>query len=469
MVSSPLPVDTRARIGIVGSNLASLVAARELAAAGRDVELIAPQRRLGGIFAGQRFEDAEFDAGTILLELTDYSASDRAQLETYDPLRRNDCGRFVGHVASYLRELGVEVREIDLPVMSLDGITLPDVILSNQVQALAALPEPLRKAMHAELQAIVSSPQSPLHASQKKERPADGWPSLEVSSLANHGRTFHETFIEPLCRKIAGVGSDQILAIHHRSLWLPLYYPETLLVALEGHSPALPETRFSYPRHGSIATITATLERDVRAHPRVHITHARVDRVASTNGGYALALEDGTAIAVQELAWGDPLDALLGHTSTFDKAGITVVYLMLDRDALANRATCTYILDDDLQPFRITNLSACAGDETGDVRMIVELGATASASTEQSAIDALTRLGFIRDADAIRARMTRSYPSALLLPSRSNHERFDREHAQARAAFPNVHLLGAAAGFAATGINDQIVQGLQLAQRVRGS
>lgn len=454
------------RFGVVGNSVAALVAARELAANGAHVELITPGARFGGIFAGHQLEGMYFENGTILLELTDYSSDPAASLATYDPLRRNDCGRFVDHVSRYLRKSGIELHATPTPLMSYRGSDYPDLILSNRLDALPLLPSMLTEAMRRELEAIVASGPSPLHARHKKNRPAGAWPSLEATSLANHGRTFHDTFIEPLCRKITGRRSSDVLAIHHRSLWLPLYYPETLLAALNGQPPSLPVTTFFYPSRGGLGALVAWLERSVRDDPRIRVTQGRVTAMRRTMSQFELTIGDETRIDVDALAWAGELAALLeladrNVEGTYAKAPITVVDLIVDRARVRKSTSSWFALDTNLAPFRITNLSACEGSETGPVRFIVEFGG-APAEAERIAIDAVVRLGIIDGADAVQASASRHYAEALLLPSAENMERFETERHAVGEAWPDIHLLGATAGFAATGVNDQVVQGLQL-------
>lgn len=155
----------------------------------------------------------KWDAGMILYE--------------FDALREPEKTRFP-QIGDYLRGLGVEFNEV-CPQMLWCGHIVPDLYIANR---LTAVP-----------QGWQSSVEMPVPRSHNKAR----WPdtlSLRAQSLISHGKEFHEAFIEPMCEKIAGIPSAEVVARYHRALWLPLYWPQTL----RDKTPLY--TRFWYPRDG---------------------------------------------------------------------------------------------------------------------------------------------------------------------------------------------------------------------------
>jgi len=54
-------------------------------------------------------------------------------------------------------------------------------------------------------------------------------------------------------------------------------------------------------------------------------------------------------------------------------------------------------------------------------------------------------------------------PNVLMLPSAANRAAYEAERRSALAVVPDIMLLGPASGFFSSSLNDQIVQGLQVA------
>lgn len=120
------------------------------------------------------------------------------------------------------------MNEIPTPQMYFQGKFWPDLYIANQLDA-----------------AVGSGGVCVFH---DKHNWQDAM-SLEMVSLAQHGKEFHDTFIEPMCRKIAGRSSSEISAKYHRAVWLPLYWPQTLRTRQSIPTP------FWYPKAGYAGAI----------------------------------------------------------------------------------------------------------------------------------------------------------------------------------------------------------------------
>ena len=117
--------------------------------------------------------------------------------------------------------------------------------------------------MQAELEPLAAE-RGPLHSSRKTSDSGFASLDFEQASIANHGYTFHDTFIEPFCRKVTGLDTSVLSALYHRLAWAPLFYPETLLDALRGVPTSLPATTFSYPASGSLASMVHAIDAALR-------------------------------------------------------------------------------------------------------------------------------------------------------------------------------------------------------------
>ena len=156
----------------------------------------------------------KFDAGMILME--------------FDALREPERTRFPD-IGEYLRGL-FEFNEV-LPKMLWKGEIHPDLYIANQLDAVAGMDFPAVDFIPNEI------------ADKWKQNGPDDY-NLNQASRIRHGDQFHDTFIEPMCAKILGIPTSEVVARYHRCAWLPLYWPQTLR-----NRESLP-TRFWYPRKG---------------------------------------------------------------------------------------------------------------------------------------------------------------------------------------------------------------------------
>jgi hypothetical protein len=89
MKSSNIPLT------LVGNSLAVQVAATERATRGESTLVINTGGPLGGYFSGINLDGSLWDVGMVTFEFTSFRTPDvPASLATYDPMRRNDIGRF---------------------------------------------------------------------------------------------------------------------------------------------------------------------------------------------------------------------------------------------------------------------------------------------------------------------------------------------------------------------------------------
>lgn len=173
------------------------------------LEFLRPQERFG------RF----FDRGSILFE--------------FDALREPERTTFP-KIGEWVRER-VPMVEIPTPSMLWRGKLWPDLYIANQLEA---VPNNWRwkPKSYAEYPLI----------------PKFQWGDaleLDVVSKYLNGELFHAAFIEPMCLKITGLPSAQISAKHHRAIWLPLYWPQTL------RSRQSIPTKFYYPAAGYAGSV----------------------------------------------------------------------------------------------------------------------------------------------------------------------------------------------------------------------
>ncbi len=462
---------------VAGSNLAAMVAAESIADAGTEVTLVNPAPHWGAHFAGIELDGRRFDPGMVLFEFSAFNNEPHPDVLGYDAEKRNDCGRFAALVARYVgtRVLTVEVPQ---PAMWLGGRVLPDMVISNRIEALALLDGPTRDRIRDELAAICADGPGRLHASRKTLEPRFAAADLATVSIANHGRTLHEALFEPLCRKILGVSCAEILATFHRAAWLPLFYPETLLSQFGPAPQRLPQTRFHYPAEGTASALARVLGATVEAHPRIRILRTTVRKIALPS----VDMADGSGVAAANMVWtldpgsliaaADPAATRADHA----RASIGMCFIALPQQQLRMAVSTLFVADPEYAIYRITDQENCAGITAAEHRLVVEFspgalgrrGLNDATAQQQAIVHELVALGLIATPQSVAYCAIKILNNALMIPDTANRDTFRQQRDWLRRHLPAVKLAGLSAGFYAGAMNDQIVQGLKLGAELGG-
>jgi len=456
---------------LLGNNIAMLVAALELAAKGRRVGLLLDGKSAGGHFAGTRLEGHDFDIGMVLFERA-ASAAQSTDLGDYQPSRRNDSARFAALAAGYLDRHVATVR-VPTPQVFAAGNRHADFVISNRLDCFSSLAD--GGAVRRELADASSAHR--LHASHKVASVEYDSATYEQASLFNHGPTLHGACFEPLCEKILGVPSSSIVARYHRLGWLPLYYPQTLAKAVSGEPDCLAEYPFWSAAGGFSGELVATMQRALEDSAVEIIEGAVTALTLETDGYYAVAVQ-GLAYRSRHLALGvtqERASQLLQLPATAAVPGVSVAILLglVHRDLLVHTASCLFVLDPDYAVYRITDQDACAGLDPEWHRISVETNPTyfsrlyrATDTDQQQAcmVAELVRLKVIADPGAFKVLRHIRAANALPLPTAAAVQDAARL-AVVLADRPQLELTGGLLGMGASSLNDQIVQGLRLAEQ----
>lgn len=464
---------------VYGGSLAALVAADQLAEAGEAVQLVTPSPHLGGHFAGVTLGGARFDAGLVIFEYGALNSGGMPDPLTYDPDVRNDCGRFGTVLAAYTESLGITLERVPAFQMWLASRRIPDFVFDTRLEGLRAMPTWLREHTRAELEMLVSGGEHFLHARRKYREPRYQSVSYEEASVANHGVVLHHACLDPFARKVTGRPTCELLALYSRAAWLPLFWPETLLAALDGVGSPLPDMPFHVSKGGAVADLAAAIIARLKASPRVEHVVAPARALAGAGDGICLHV-DGRTLHATHLVWGhdaDELDRLVtGETGpAITRAPVTIVLAQVPRADLADRSIGTLILPEDhALPYRITNQSTNAGmPDESLARISVEWGG-ADAPTDDDALlavtqGALARTGITRADAGFASHRIMRIPKALVMPSAANRDALMAARQRVEASGLPILPVAPAAGFGVASLNDQLVQGMKAARLVVGA
>lgn len=247
-------------------------------------------------------------------------------------------------IGAWLRSKGIEFNEVPTPQIIWRGQMWPDLYIANQLDA---VPEGWHGHQLLEL-----------HPSYKSIW-HDNF-SLEIASLQNHGKEFHDAFIDPMCLKITGESSANICAKYHRAVWLPVYWNQTLRAR-----ESIP-TKFYYPTEGYAGIVQGSLS----AHSKDKFTYST---------GYKS---------------GSELDLL-------HRQEISLAYCLAEP---LKKFSVLFVVDES-PIYRITNMDVCAGTPAITQRLIVEYRGECDVHHE------LERLGLARVSQSAYASMKMTLPT----------------------------------------------------------
>jgi hypothetical protein len=457
---------------LVGNNLAVLVAAVELAEAGREVVLLTDGRGPGGHFRGLRLSDGGteigMDIGMVLVESVRAPVESR-ELADYQPRRRYDWTRYGSLVDEWL-QARVRLVRTPTPEVLVDGRRWPDHLLANRLDVLA----------HTDLPAPAALPRDdPRHAAHKTTSPVYDTLTYAEAAELNHGREIQRRLIEPFATKLFGPAYDSLLARYHRVGWLPLYWPETLTAAQAGQPTGLAEYPFWTTSSGFVGDLVRSLEDSLGALGGVTVHDEAIDSLSPVGSLWEVRTRDGSRWSTSRPVLGlthERLQPLLGLPARERATRVSVVAMccLVRSSAIGAPVGSLSVLDPDFTAYRVTDQDALAGRDPEWHRVVVEAGPSAADLVQSGAdvtaalVGELGRLLELRrePSDGVRVLRTLTAAGAITVPTPAFLSADAAAHDALAEACPGTLLTGALLDAGVTSMNDQIVQGLAVAREL---
>jgi hypothetical protein len=460
---------------IVGNSVASIVSALELSREYK-IAILNSSDKWGAYFSGFHFKNGIYDAGMNLLEFTTFRMPD-SDIITYDPKIRYDFARFLSQIEEYITSK-IDCVAVDSIKVFANKIYASDIVMANSFEILKMLPHDVLLKIQKELEFILKSNDKSLHASKKH---LDNDLFLENNffsvSIANHGSTFHELFIEPLCKKIFNISSKEFPALFHRLTWLPLYYPETLLKAISGDID-LENTKFHYPKIGHFSSIVDALSERILTNDNISILNEIITDV-EFDKDFKIVTNLGN-IETPNLIWGSDLFSLYKsfkfdlNELAFEKASLTLAFCQVRNEDILKKFSVLYNIDNSSLLYRITNQENCAGIDNSEYsRLVIEYNSDLLEEMkfiENSAIlndinNFLITNEFIKNEITAESLIIKTMKNAVNLPTRLNLDKFKSIHEFIANNIQELELVGSASSFYSASFNDQIIQGLKIGKK----
>lgn len=455
---------------IFGNNVAAILSSLELSK-NHKIALINPSKNWGGHFSGINLMNNNFDIGMNLLEFTTFHKQS-SDLSNYNVTFRNDSARYFEKVKEKVREKN-ELVKVQNIMCAFDDIIAEDIIMLNSGDILSRLPEKIKEVILYEINDILSKPINKLHASRKKIDEKEFLNnSLYTVSLINHGKAFHDIFIEPFVHKFYGISSKELPALLHRSAWLPLYYPETILNFINKNKHPLDITEFEYPTSGNFSSIITNWVSDFNENITIYNSG---DFTLEKNNVFNL---EGNRITAKENIWsGDVinLSSKLGLDLKLDKSSITLLFAIVPTSKVKTNISVLNICDQNIPIVRYTNQNICANIQNFNTKIVIELSNELLSSNNLINDDSI--IGYTNNyllnnnilSDKLDANQTKiiNFKDAITKPTFENLDMYNKAQSFVMSKLKNFNFIGPSSGFASSSFNDQVVQSLHLSNKYK--
>lgn len=453
-------------LAVVGGSIAALVTAHAAAARGREVELLLPAGRLGSGFLPLERDARRLDLGPRIIELGyDDAPAEPPALETYEPGPHGH-RPFLALIDDLVRDLaGDDLQPISPPEITRGGVRATDFILGGDLADLPLLLSDDERNGVAQEAAERAERLGPAGVLADEEGLAEL--SLEAASLETHGPSFHTAVLGPLTDKVLPDGAGNVIASMRRKVWMPLFWPRSLVEACLGTLTYRPNRPMHTIAGGGMGAIVERLLARLRADPAVSVrSMPPLDALSGGRGHTVLSFADGETVEATDVV------LAVGPDESFRLAGwsgrrtdrVRGVYVWLDvaREHLRDPASVLFVLDPAIPAFRVSENTG--DDRPGRATLVCELVPTVSDhDAADVALAVVVQLGLVAASVPVDLVHALSGPS-FAAPSFDNRARHVEGVEALRHSDLRADVIGVDA-FGADSFNEQVVQGLAAAAR----
>lgn len=441
--------------------MAGLVAARSLANRGVGVLLLARPGTIGGSFRPKLIGGREVPVGPRFLELgyEDDPLTSPA-LDSYVPGMHGHRA-FTPRVRTFIeREANIEVEKVSRMAVQRNRMRVPDFLFSVDLCRTRDL---FTARENSAIRRETRLAETRLGAAGVRNSANYARRSVAWASLANHGPTFHAAVIEALGNRIAPDGVRRTLAPYARKLWLTVFHPRTINQAFRGLEPDFKPRREIFTPKGGFGRMLGSLEDGIRDYGGLIQEYESVDVSTSADGAHIVRVDSDLTVRCDHIVFaGSPSDAGAPQAGALGRFPAQIVWVEVEFGVPADDfPTLIHILDRDCPLYRIS-----AGSTAPGVFCLEYSGAL---SLDEALRRAQTDLGThvpelqgaaVAVLEGITIQQV-SYSGANVARMRESLKVLEQRRESNR-----VHFTGGLTAVGADSLNEQVVQGLRIAELI---
>jgi hypothetical protein len=453
---------------VFGNSIAALVASISLAKKKKNnILLINPKNFWGGHFNSINIGSEKFDIGMFLYEFDSLTIKNLSA-KKYENRNSQNTQYFGNNIKKFINQFFL-TKEISPIKIFYNKFFYEDYLISNNLSFLNKIK--LKEKIKNDLNKINISLLKKKHLHPYYKRLSNNFlkKSLYEISLRNHGKTFHDNFIEPLCKKILFCSSRHILAKFHRVSWLPLFWPETLKKQLSNQNN-LKIFKFEYPYKGHGTLITKKIVENVEK--QKNITTILNMQNISINIKNKNFFVNNQKIPNKNFIFGaDFRDFLkikkIKINEDFSKSSIGLIFMTTQRKNIKTQFSVINFIESKFFFYRIVNQSSI-NHKTKYLNITIEFNKEYlnfclernKVKFEKLLKENLEEVGIFFDIKKIKFT-TKIFDNVYMYPNKKNYKIYKNNYNKISKFIPKSNLIGPSSGFYTSSFNDQIMQGLK--------
>lgn len=252
-------------IKVFGDGLDAVITINLLLKSGHEVSHYSKVDKFGGHFRGSQNCGGNFDLGMVLLE-PDFIPTASVDLSDY----KGEFGRhsrvFLKDVFEWLEGQVGNLIEQKVKTLLAPNQEIADYFIGDSLEFLNTLDNRQKVELEARIIPLVeiSSDRSELHPAKKITSQFAADTPLTDLLEEFYGEEIYQKYFQGFVLKVTGASQPAISARDNRRIWLPNYYPESILFALtqdlKYSNYELKPLRFLRPEEGQIADFVLRLQ-----------------------------------------------------------------------------------------------------------------------------------------------------------------------------------------------------------------
>jgi hypothetical protein len=234
---------------VVGNSIATIAFLDQIGNQ-HDVLWLKDGEKPNGIWGGFKYRERILDFAMINFEFDLYKWNAGKNFQDYNQLKINDCSRFISMIKEYiLRHLTIK----QLPEIKIytDSGLIEDFLISNN---LADLKKYLSNDKEEVENKSIRKSINPHPQFKNDSNFEDEFLRIPLNRYVEtiYGSEISKKIYSRWGNRLVGKKYLSIPTLRHRSIWLPLYYPETIINYTK-ENISLSPTQFFYPEIGTIS------------------------------------------------------------------------------------------------------------------------------------------------------------------------------------------------------------------------
>jgi hypothetical protein len=453
---------------VFGNSIAALVASISLAKKkNNNILLINPKKFWGGHFNSINIGSEKFDIGMFLYEFDSLTIKNLSA-KKYNNKNFQNTQYFSNNIKKFINQFFI-TKKISPIKIFYNKFFYEDYLISNNLSFLnkIKLNEKIKNDLNEINISLLKKKQ--IHPSYKRLSNNFLKNSLYEISLRNHGKTFHDNFIEPLCKKILFCSSKDIIAKFHRVAWLPLYWPETLKKQLSGQNN-LKIFKFEYSPKNHATLITKKIVENVEKQKNI-TTNLSMQNISIKIKNKNFFVNNQKILNKNFIYGADFRDFLkikkIKINENFSKSSMGLIFIITKRKNVKLKFSVVNFIEKKFFFYRITNQSS-VNHKTKYLNLTIEFNKEYlnfclqrdKVKFEKLLKENLKEVGIFYDIKNIKFT-TKIFDNVYMHPNKKNYKTYKSNYDRISKFISKRNLIGPSSGFYKSSFNDQIIQGLK--------